>query len=182
MKSRLLTTIVAATVVYAGCATAPTSSATRPSGLARATPSVTQPTSSAALSTPSAAAATAMVSPSELVAVAKAIYLYSSQFNYYLVCGQNGNLSECPVTDRLNTYLTQKQITLCGCQNPAPSLDVTATPTSTGGVAHAVLGYQPTPLRFDLVIIRAGAKLLVDDQLCMGGGASTSIYVRSGEC
>jgi hypothetical protein len=183
MKFRFVTTIVATTLVYAACTSAPTRSATPPSESAsRATPLATQATSSPALSTPSPTAATATASPSELVAVAKAIYPYSSQFNYYVVCGQNGNLSECPITERLKTYLTEKQTTLCGCQNPAPSLDITATPTSTGGVAHVVLGYQPTPLRFDLVIIRAGGHLLVDDQLCTGGGASTSIYVRSGGC
>ncbi len=86
------------------------------------------------------------------------------------------------MTERLKTYLTQKQTTLCGCQNPAPSLDVTADPTTTGGVAHVVLGFQPTPLRFDLVIVRADGRLLVDDQLCTAGGPATSIYVRVGSC
>jgi hypothetical protein len=60
-------------------------------------------------------------------------------------------------------------------------MDATATPAGPGGVAHVVLGYQ-TPLRFDLVIVRDAGRLLVDDQLCTGGGASSSIYVRTGGC
>jgi hypothetical protein len=139
-----------------------------------------------ATSTPQASAtATAPVaataSASELIAVAKAVYPYSAQYGYYTVCGQDGDLSQCPMTDRLKAFLTRTQTTLCGCQNPAPSMDVAAAPTGTGGVAHVELGYQ-SPLRFELVIVRDGTRLLVDDQLCTGSGASSSIYVRSGGC
>ena len=62
------------------------------------------------------------------------------------------------------------------------SMDVTATPSQTGGVAHVVLGSGPQAITVDLVIIQSGGKLLVDDQLCPGGGPSTSIYVRGGYC
>ena len=139
--------------------------------------STPQPGASAVSSQPAAASASA----SDLIAVAKLIYPYVAQYGYYSVCGVNGDLSQCPVTDRLKAFLTQKQTTLCSCQNPAPSMDATATPTGPGGVAHVVLGYQ-TPMRFDLVIVRDAGRLLVDDQLCTGAGASSSIYARTGGC
>jgi hypothetical protein len=122
------------------------------------------------------------VAPADLVAVAKATFPYVAQYNYYAVCGVTGDTSQCPFTDRLKTRLAAARITLCPCQNPASSLDVTATPTQTGGIAHLVLGYGSAPIKLDLVIVNAGGKLLVDDELCTGGGASTSIYVRTGGC
>ena len=145
-------------------------------------PSATAGAPALATSTPQAAAtATATASASELIAVAKVVYPYSAQYGYYTVCGLDGDLSQCPMTDRLKAFLTRTETTLCGCQNPAPSMDAAATPTGSGGVAHVVLGYQ-SPLRFDLVIVREGTRLLVDDQLCTGSGASSSIYIRSRGC
>lgn len=119
-------------------------------------------TATPAASTP-AATGTSSASD-ELVAVAKAIYPYSTQYGYYSVCGVNGDLSHCPVTDRLRTLLTQRQTTLCGCQNPSLSMEVTATPTATGGVAHVVLGSPPGAQKFDLIVVRSAGALLVDDQ------------------
>ena len=49
-------------------------------------------------------------------------------------------------------------------------------------IAHVVLGYQPNPIKMDLVIVQDSGKLLVDDELCTDGGPSTSIYVRTGGC
>jgi hypothetical protein len=74
------------------------------------------------------------------VAVAKAIFPYSPEHYYYSVCGANNDLSQCPVTDRLKTRLMQANLTLCPCQNPALSFDVTAALTQTGGVATSSSG------------------------------------------
>ena len=174
MKSRVLGA-AATLVLCVGCACTTTTTSPTPTSAVTQAPqatSSTQPTASAATS----------VSASDLIAIAKQIYPYSSQFNYYTVCGVNGDLSQCPVTERLKAFLTQRQTTLCGCQNPASSLDVTADATSNGGVAHVLFGPQPTGRKFDLIIVSQGGRLLVDDQLCTGGGPSTSIYVRTGNC
>jgi hypothetical protein len=34
----------------------------------------------------------------------------------------------------------------------------------------------------DLVIVQTAGKLLVDDEICTGGGPSTSIYVTAAPC
>jgi hypothetical protein len=117
----------------------------------------------------------------DLVAVAKVIFPYFPQYNYYSVCGANGDLSQCPVTDRLKTRLTQSKLTLCRCNNPSLSLGVTASLTQTGGTAHVILGDQ-LPVKMDLVIVQTAGKLLVDDEICTGGGPSTSIYVTDAPC
>jgi hypothetical protein len=136
--------------------------------------SLSSPTSSPAPSpTPGSA---------DLVAVAKVIFPYFPQYNYYSVCGANGDLSQCPVTDRLKTRLTQSNLTLCRCNNPSLSLGVTATLTQTGGAAHVVLGDEPLAAKMDLVIVQTGGKLLVDDEVCTGRDASTSIYVTTAPC
>ncbi|TMD09672.1 MAG: hypothetical protein E6J01_01205 [Chloroflexi bacterium] len=122
------------------------------------------------------------VAPADLVAVAKRTFPLIPQFGYYAVCGSDGNTSRCPYTARLKARLAQPGITLCPCPNPEFSMDVTATPSQTGGVAHVVLGSGPQAIKVDLVIIQTGGKLLVDDELCTGGGPSTSIYVRGGYC
>jgi hypothetical protein len=172
---RLLLVVMSATAVScANLAGAPPPAATS-SATATAAP---LPATTSSAPTTSAASASA----ADLVAVAKLIYPYDAQYGYYTVCGANGDLSRCPVTDRLKAYLTQKQMTLCGCQNPAPSMDATATSTGPGGVAHVTLGYQPTPVRFDLIIVRDGGRLLVDDQQCTGVGPSSSIYTRTAGC
>ena len=118
----------------------------------------------------------------ELVAVAKVTFPYVAQYKYYAVCGLTGDTAPCPCTERLKARLAAANITLCPCQNPASSLDVTPTPTQTGGIAHVVLGYGAAPIKLDLVIVRSGGQLLVDDELCTGGAGSTSIYERSGAC
>ncbi len=118
----------------------------------------------------------------DLVAVARVTFPYVAQYKYYAVCGLTGDTSQCPYTERLKSRLAAAKVTLCPCQNPASSLDVTATPTQTGGIAHVVLGYGAAPIKLDLVIVRSGGQLLVDDELCTGAAGSTSIYVRSGPC
>jgi hypothetical protein len=122
--------------------------------------------------------------PSDLVAVTLKVFPFIADEDHrgYTVCGLSGDLSPCPLTDRLKQRLTQAKITLCPCQNPASSLDVTATPTQTGGVAHVLLGFGARQIRLDLVIVQSGGQLLVDDEICTGGGPSTSIYVRTGGC
>jgi len=117
-----------------------------------------------------------------LVAVAKVTFPYLAQYKYYAACGLTGDTSQCPFTERLKARLAAAKITLCACQNPASSLDVTASPTQMGGIAHVVLGYGAAPIKLDLVIVRSGGQFLVDDELCTGAGASTSIYLRNGPC
>jgi len=92
----------------------------------------------------------------DLVAVAKVTFPYIAQYNYYAVCGLTGDPSQCPYTERLKARLAAAKLTLCRCQNPASSLDVTASPTQTGGIAHVVLGYGSSPVKLDLVIVRSG--------------------------
>ena len=114
--------------------------------------------------------------------MAKVTFPYVAQYKYYAVCGLTGDTAPCPFTERLKARLAAANITLCPCQNPAPSLDVTATPTQTGGIAHVMLGYGAAPVKLDLVIVRSGGQYLVDDELCTGAGASTSIYHGNGPC
>ncbi len=89
----------------------------------------------------------------------------------------------CPVTDRLAARLTE--ITqppasgpgplnpFCRCQNvPAPAAVVTGELTPTGGVAHVTLGAP----QFDLIVVRQGTTLLVDDMRCGGRDAETSVF------
>ena len=145
-------------------------------------PAQTTTSATATATATATASAAATVTAAELIAVAKAIYPYLPQYGYYSVCGVNvAELVNCPVTQRLKTFLTQKQITLCGCQNPALSLELTADPAGTGGVAHVLYG-GATGRHFDLIIVRSGGALLVDDQECTGGGPATSIYVRTDNC
>jgi hypothetical protein len=93
------------------------------------------------------------------------------------------NRAVCPVTDRLAarlTLMTQPPKSgpgpvdpFCRCQNvPAPSALVEGEVTPTGGVAHVTLSLA----RFDLILVRGGGGLLVDDVRCTGKGPSSSIY------
>ncbi|TMD09674.1 MAG: hypothetical protein E6J01_01215 [Chloroflexi bacterium] len=156
MKLRLIAPAIAAGALLAACGETSTTSSPSPSP----PPVVAQ----------------------DLVAVAKVTFPYIAQYNYYAVCGLTGDPSQCPYTERLKAHMAAAKLTLCRCQNPASSLDVTATPTQTGGIAHVVLGYGSAPIKLDLVIVRSGGQFLVDDELCTGGAGSTSIYVRSGPC
>jgi hypothetical protein len=126
----------------------------------------------------SSASATASASPSAtstpaLQAVAEQIFPYSAEFKYYVVCGSNGDVSTCPMTDRLKAHLTAQRMTLCRCQNPSDTREITAESSNTGGVAHIKMGR----IGFDLIIVNVAGKLLVDDEYCLGKGPSTSIYV-----
>lgn len=130
----------------------------------------------------SPSAAPRPVTEADLVAVAKQVFPSSRYYGFYVVCTANSQGSPCPITSRLKARLTQAKITLCQCEYPAPFLEVTATLIASGGIAHVVLGYQPNPIKMDLVIVQESGKLLVDDELCTDGGPSTSIYVRTGGC
>jgi hypothetical protein len=157
MQGTLCSLVVAAVMCLVGCG-----------GSSPVTSPSSSPSPSAA---PSVAAA-------DLVAVAKLTFPYDAQYKYYVVCGVNGDTSRCPYTDRLKARLAAIKGTLCRCQNPAQSLDVTGSPTATGGVAHVVSGSE----KFDLIIVRVSSSLLVDDEVCSGGAPSTSIYVSADPC
>jgi hypothetical protein len=77
------------------------------------------------------------------------------------------------MTDRLKAHLTAQRMTLCRCQNPSDTREITAESSHTGGVAHIKMGR----IGFDLIIVNVAGKLLVDDEYCLGKGPSTSIYV-----
>jgi hypothetical protein len=131
--------------------------------------------------TPPAAEATATpdipVTPQELLAVADLIFPASSG-NMYGVCGANGELSRCPVTARLAARLQEARITLCRCQNASDSRAMTATPAANGGTILVTL-FRGS-ISFELTAVRENDRLLIDDQVCAGRGAETSIY-RSAE-
>ena len=94
----------------------------------------------------------------------------------------------CPITDRLAQRFSELSQTrpdqpgppnlFCRCQNAASrAVNVDAETSGRGGTAHVTL-YPDTarPLRVDLLVVRQGAQLLVDDLRCTGKGPSTSIY------
>jgi hypothetical protein len=89
----------------------------------------------------------------------------------------------CPLTTRLVTQLKSEvdgvpsaPDPLGGGQDPEWITEtVTATPSSTGGVAHVTLGFGPdtTTEKYDLVVIIQGSRLLVDDLYCTGSDPAT---------
>jgi hypothetical protein len=117
---------------------------------------------------------------SDLVAVGEEVFPFQSQFGYYGVCGVDGNLSNCPYTDRLRQRLTQESATLCRCQNPSQSREVSAQVSGSGGVVAVTL--WDGRVTYDLEIVSVGGRLLVDDETCHGQGADTSIYQTLAAC
>jgi len=96
----------------------------------------------------------------------------------YNSCGPFTNYPPCPLTPRLQARLQQIKYWLCrGCGTGAISRNITATPTATGGMVHSAMGTRDgTAESFDLIVVNQGGQLLVDDELCAGGGPDTSIY------
>ena len=95
----------------------------------------------------------------------------------------------CPVTDRLAARLGELSAPrpdrpgppslFCRCQNASSrAMNVDATTTPTGGVAHVTLYPDQSPIRVDLIVLRQSESLLRDDTQCTGGGPSTSIYAQ----
>lgn len=83
--------------------------------------------------------------------------------------------SSCPFTDRLKARLSQRPLSLCrGCFTGSPTRSIRAEPSPRGGVIYVTLfnGSQ----RLELLAIRQGGQLLVDDELCANGDVSTSEY------
>ena len=128
--------------------------------------------------TPSAQAVTADM----IIAVADRIFPQQPVTNReYSECDRGFDFSACPVTVRLLVRLKQNPTggpgggatPFCRCQNTWPTQTVTATPTASGGVAHVTIFGS---IVIDLVMTVVDGVLLVDDTLCDGRGASTSIY------
>jgi hypothetical protein len=99
----------------------------------------------------------------------------------------------CPITDRLAARLGELSvpqadrpgppILFCRCQNPASrAMDIEATTTPAGGTAHVTLYPDVSPIRLDLLMVRQGGRVLVDDTQCTGRGPSTSIYEQLVAC
>jgi hypothetical protein len=108
----------------------------------------------------------------------------------YVTCdsgyGGVSRYANCPVTKRLNDRLTtvfdglvSAPEPLGGGQDPEwATRSITAEPSGSGGIAHVALA-KPSAQgsRYDLVVIKSGANLLVDDFYCTGADrASSSIY------
>ena len=174
--------------VLGGCGSTPTTASATPSPTPTATPVVTPtpvvPTSPAV---PTAAATAA-----QLQAVADAVYPACTPSTCpggggsYTTCdaGHSGSnvYSACPLTARLAAQLNADTSggagdPLGGGQDPVwQTRSITGVPSSTGGVAHVVLGFtgSSTHEAIDLVIVAGGGGLAVDDLYCAGSNPSTS--------
>lgn len=120
------------------------------------------------------------MSSQEIVAVAEETFPQESQYQYYVVCGVDGNLTGCPYTDRLKARLRETGQTLGRAQNPSSTFTVRADVIGRdSGVAHVVMfqGRQA----MDLIVIKTGGRVLVDDETCTGR-AATSIYAPLVAC
>ncbi|HLF78120.1 MAG TPA: hypothetical protein VJB57_11600 [Dehalococcoidia bacterium] len=97
--------------------------------------------------------------------------------------GGPGGLQSCPITERLRQRLEslkgRNANMICRCQNFSDTRTITVEATTTGGLAHVVLFRES--LKLDLIIVRFGDKLLVDDTACTGK-PGTSIYESTGPC
>jgi hypothetical protein len=122
---------------------------------------------------PTAVATSAGITPADVVAVAQQVY--PKQDGYYGVCGANGDLTNCPYSERLKSRLTEtKETLLRGAQNPSSTFAASAELLGpTTGIAHVAL-FQGR-MNFDLWVTRQGDRLVVDDQIC-SGRKETSIY------
>jgi hypothetical protein len=130
---------------------------------------------SASSTSPPPSASPSANSAAALQAVAEQIFPYSAEFKYYAVCGGNGDASTCPMTDRLKAHLKAQRSTLCRCQNPSETREITTQSSNTGGVAHVKM--YAGRIGFDLIMVNVAGTWLVDDEYCLDKGPSTSIYV-----
>ncbi|HUZ02437.1 MAG TPA: hypothetical protein VMU89_18985 [Thermomicrobiaceae bacterium] len=173
------TTGVEATSAVSSAPTATAAPTAVPSPTSPPATTVPTPIATAGGATSPASPATGTVSVAALVAIGEQLFPATPDGAAYIECSNGGNVyANCPITDRLQQRLQQAMVTLCRCQNPAQTRTVAADATATGGVIHVSLGSQ----RFDLVAVQVGGRLLVDDQRCQGGGASTSIYSDIAPC
>ena len=168
--------LILAVLALAGCA--------GPGGSSEAQPATTTTTTSPATPATSAPSATPSVAVADLDAMAHRIFPGAHPAG----CG---DLTACPITDRLRARVEQLSHTppgqpgpvaqFCRCQNGADSMSVTSEVTGAGGVAHVELHYGPTfTSRIDLIIVGGpDSRLLLDDTQCTGRGASTSIYAAT---
>lgn len=118
------------------------------------------------------------ITSGDIMAVAEQTFLKSDQ--YYVPCGLDGNLTNCPYTDRLKARLTDTRETLGRAQNPSDTR--TIQPKVTGpdsGVAHVLMfdGRQA----MDLIVVKQAGRVLVDDETCTGR-PGTSIYATLVAC
>ena len=136
--------------------------------------------STAATAAPTAAPVTAAM----LIAVADRVFLRTPMSGAeYGECDSASDFSACPVTPRLLGRLEQHPISggvggaapFCRCQNFWPTQSITATPAAGGGVAHVTIFGSVV---IDLVMTVVNGTLLVDDTLCSGRGAATSIFAN----
>lgn len=122
----------------------------------------------------------AAASEAALREVGERIYPQAAQFVFYGVCGSNGDLSTCPLTERLAQHLKASGLTLCRCQNPSETRSITVEPKDSGGITRVSL--FGGKVSFDLHVVNVDGRLLVDDQTCTGKGVETSIYTSAAPC
>jgi hypothetical protein len=177
--------VLIVTLVSCGSPSSATANATNTGG--RTTPS----SSPTATLTP-APASTAAATLDELTAVASMVYPACTPANcagdaMFTTCDASSSgpdvFAPCPLTSRLVTQLKSEvdgvasaPDPLGGGQDPEWITEtVTATPSSTGGVADVTLGFGPgtTTESYDLVVILQGSQLVVDDLYCTGSDPAT---------
>lgn len=116
----------------------------------------------------------------QIVTLAEQVFPKVSFGAYYGVCGEDGNVSACPYTDRLKARLTGLRGTLARAQNPSETREITAEITGPdAGIAHVKLFQGHASL--DLRVVRRGGRLLVDDEIC-AGQQDTSVYAKFVPC
>ena len=172
----LLLTVLA----LAGCAGSGGGSSAQPAATTTTTSPATLATPTP-IAVPSALPVAPSVTAADLDAMARRIFPGPHPAG----CGE---LTACPITDRLRARVEQLSHTppgqpgpvveFCRCQNGATSMGVISEVTGAGGVAHVELYYGPTVTsKIDLIIVRGSdSQLLLDDTQCTGRGPSTSIY------
>lgn len=159
-------------------------------GAAAPGPVVTATTATASQTSTAAAQAGATVD--ELVAVAAMAYPPTKEgLGNWTTCesGHSGAsvFEACPVTPRLRSRLNDVVSGVPSAPDPLgggqqaywDTRTMTAEVATTGGVAHVVLSLPAAgrPEREDLVIVRTGGQLLIDDIFCTGvDPAASSVY------
>jgi len=119
-------------------------------------------------------------SDSALRTLAERVFPYVEQYDYFGVCGVDGDTSNCPYTARLAQRLKESSATLCRCQNPSPTREIRVSPAQGGGVIRVSLNRGS--VNFELQVITEGGRLLVDDERCVGQGRESSIYETIQPC
>jgi hypothetical protein len=188
----------AAAAIFAAGLLASCGSAATPTATSTGTPAVPPTSTDTPAPTPSPGA-TAAATVDELTVVARMVYPACTQDNcagdaMFTTCdaGSSGPdvFAPCPLTARLDSRLKSEVDAVASAPDPLGggqdpewlTETVTATPSTTGGVAHVTLGFGPgtTTEKYDLVVVLQGSQLLVDDLYCTGSDPAGSDVFAAG--